>query len=106
MRSKTKPEPCLCIKHGCYRAWKGAGHLMLRQQQERQWWLLMEKKLLPVWTPMGPVQLLAEPSSIPVGAAPLADCEHCAKRLLPEEQIAFLPRQLRAQLRLSRILAG
>lgn len=79
---------------------------MLRQQQGRHWWLLMEKKLLPVWALMGPVQLLAEPSSIPVGAAPQADWEHCVKWLLPEERIAFLPGQLSAQLRLSRILAG
>lgn len=30
VRSKTKPQPSLCIKHGCYRAWKRAGW-MLRQ---------------------------------------------------------------------------
>lgn len=66
----------------------------------------MEKKLLPVRVLTGPVQLLAEPSSILVGAAPLANGELCAKRLLPDKQIAFLPGQLRAQLRLSRILAG
>lgn len=57
----------------------------------------------------GPHTARAAPGTIitlPVGAAPRDNWEQYAKRLLPEEQIAFLPGQLRAQLRLSRILAG